>query len=88
MLRNPINHMRLSTSPKDFRLGQGTRTTRDKPRKFTGKELASIVREVYDLVKYKDMFFAGKSMTSLQLRFLDSNSFFVESAQQPCHTSP
>ncbi|KAL8760031.1 MAG: hypothetical protein Q9199_000346 [Rusavskia elegans] len=32
------------------------------PLKFTGKVLASIVREVYDLVKYKDVFFAGKSM--------------------------
>lgn len=32
------------------------------PLKFTGKVLASMVREVYDLVKHKDVYFAGKSM--------------------------
>lgn len=32
------------------------------PLKLTGKVLAGIVREVYNLVKYKDVFFIGNSM--------------------------
>ncbi|KAL8755491.1 MAG: hypothetical protein Q9199_003601 [Rusavskia elegans] len=68
-LQDTSNHTQFTTSPREIRLGQGTRTFWDKVLKFTDKELANMVREVYDLVKYEDVFFAGKSMTSLQLRF-------------------